>query len=74
MFSMREDGFEFDRFLLTKEPGAMESKNSEPGPAASPLGSTAASFERLHCLLFMFFMALVAIFDRVSSNSSEKIR
>ena len=36
MFSMREDGFEFDRFLLTKEPGAMESKNSEPGPAASP--------------------------------------
>ena len=37
MFSMREDGFEFDRFLLTKEPGAMESKNSEPGPAASPM-------------------------------------
>jgi hypothetical protein len=37
MFSMREDGFEFDRFLLTKEPGAMESKNSEPGAAASPM-------------------------------------
>ncbi len=36
MFSMREDGFEFDRFLLTKERGAMESKTSELGPAASP--------------------------------------
>ncbi len=36
MFSMREDGFEFDRFMLTKQPKAMESKNSEPGPAASP--------------------------------------
>ena len=36
MFSMREDGFEFDRFMLTKQQNAMESKNSEPGPAASP--------------------------------------
>jgi hypothetical protein len=36
MFSMREDGFEFDRFLLTKQPNAMESKNTEPGPPASP--------------------------------------
>ena len=36
MFSMREDGFEFDRFLLTKEKNAMESKNLEPGPPASP--------------------------------------
>lgn len=36
MFSMREDGFEFDRFMLTKEREAMESKNSEPGPPASP--------------------------------------
>ena len=35
MFSMREDGFEFDRFMLTKQQNAMESKNSEPGPAAS---------------------------------------
>jgi hypothetical protein len=36
MFSMREDGFEFDRFLLTKEKAPMESKNSDPGPPASP--------------------------------------
>lgn len=36
MFSMREDGFEFDRFLLTKKPKAMTSKNEDPGPAASP--------------------------------------
>jgi hypothetical protein len=36
MFSMREDGFEFDRFLLTKEKNAMASKNSEIGPPASP--------------------------------------
>ncbi|MBC8875044.1 MAG: DUF5060 domain-containing protein [Planctomycetes bacterium] len=36
MFSMREDGFEFDRFMLTKQQNAMESKNSEAGPAASP--------------------------------------
>lgn len=36
MFSMREDGFEFDRFLLTKEQNAMPSKNLEPGPTASP--------------------------------------
>jgi hypothetical protein len=36
MFSMREDGFEFDRFLLTKQPNAMESKTNAPGPPASP--------------------------------------
>ena len=36
MFSMREDGFEFDRFLLTKRPNAMESKNTDLGPPASP--------------------------------------
>jgi hypothetical protein len=36
MFSMREDGFEFDRFLLTKEQNAMKSKNLDPGPPASP--------------------------------------
>ncbi|MDB4538061.1 DNRLRE domain-containing protein, partial [Akkermansiaceae bacterium] len=36
MFSMREDGFEFDRFLLTKEEKALKSKTPEPGPAASP--------------------------------------
>lgn len=36
MFSMREDGFEFDRFLLTKDQSPMESKSSEPGPPASP--------------------------------------
>jgi hypothetical protein len=36
MFSMREDGFEFDRFLLTKEKDAMESKSPEAGPPASP--------------------------------------
>ena len=36
MFAMREDGFEFDRFMLTKQKNAMESKNLEPGPAASP--------------------------------------
>ncbi|TWU42117.1 DUF5060 domain-containing protein [Novipirellula artificiosorum] len=37
MFSMREDGFELDRFLLTKQPKAMESKNLDKGPDASPL-------------------------------------
>ncbi len=37
MFSMREDGFEFDRFLLTKEKNALESKSPEPGPPASPM-------------------------------------
>ena len=36
MFSMREDGFEFDRFLLTKTPKYMASKNSEAGPKTSP--------------------------------------
>lgn len=36
MFSMREDGFEFDRFLLTKKEKALQSKNPEPGPPASP--------------------------------------
>ena len=36
MFSMREDGFEFDRFLLTKKEKALKSKNPEPGPPASP--------------------------------------
>jgi hypothetical protein len=36
MFSMREDGFEFDRFLLTKKENALKSKNPEPGPPASP--------------------------------------
>jgi len=36
MFSMREDGFEFDRFLLTKKENALQSKNTSAGPAASP--------------------------------------
>ncbi len=36
MFSMREDGFEFDRFMLTKQNDAMESKTAEAGPPASP--------------------------------------
>jgi hypothetical protein len=36
MFSMREDGFEFDRFMLTKEKNLMESKSTEIGPPASP--------------------------------------
>jgi hypothetical protein len=36
MFSMREDGFEFDRFLLTKKENAMESKSTEVGLPASP--------------------------------------
>ncbi len=36
MFSMREDGFEFDRFMLTKKANAMKSKNTEMGPVASP--------------------------------------
>ena len=35
MFSMREDGFEFDKFLLTNQPEAMESKTAR-GPPASP--------------------------------------
>ena len=37
MFSMREDGFEFDRWLLTPEQAPMPSKNGEMGPAASPV-------------------------------------
>ncbi len=37
MFSMREDGFEFDKFLLTPKPKPMKSKTSEMGPPASPL-------------------------------------
>jgi hypothetical protein len=37
MFSMREDGFEFDRFLLTKKQNALESKSSAIGPECSPL-------------------------------------
>ncbi|WP_419194563.1 DUF5060 domain-containing protein [Novipirellula herctigrandis] len=36
MFSMREDGFEFDKFMLTPNPKPMESKTSEMGPPASP--------------------------------------
>ena len=36
MFSMREDGFEFDRFLLTRDKGILKSKSLEPGPPASP--------------------------------------
>ena len=35
MFSMREDGFEFDKFLLTQDPMPMPSKSSELGPPAS---------------------------------------
>ena len=37
MFSMREDGFEFDKFMLTKQPKAMKSKSLELGPKASPV-------------------------------------
>lgn len=37
MFSMREDGFEFDKFLLTTNPNPMKSKTGELGPPASPL-------------------------------------
>jgi hypothetical protein len=36
MFSMREDGFEFDRFMLTKKKNAMQSKSTEMGPPTSP--------------------------------------
>lgn len=36
MFSMREDGFEFDRFMLTKKKNAMKSKSLEAGPSPSP--------------------------------------
>ena len=35
MFSMREDGFEFDRFLLSKDLSILESKSLELGPPAS---------------------------------------
>lgn len=44
MFSMREDGFEFDRFLLTKEQNALKSKNPDPGPAVSPTRSSSSGF------------------------------
>lgn len=37
MFSMREDGFEFDKFMLTKNQKPMKSKSLEPGPSASPV-------------------------------------
>ena len=37
MFSMREDGFEFDKFMLTKKEKAMKSKSLEPGPEATPV-------------------------------------
>jgi hypothetical protein len=37
MFSMREDGFEFDRFLLTPNRKPMKSKTGELGPPASSL-------------------------------------
>ena len=37
MFSMREDGFEFDKFMLTKKPKAMESKSLVLGPETSPV-------------------------------------
>ena len=36
MFSMREDGFEFDKFLLTPDQKPMESKSGDLGPPASP--------------------------------------
>jgi len=36
MFSMREDGFEFDKFLLTTNRKPMKSKTGELGPPASP--------------------------------------
>ena len=37
MFSMREDGFEFDRFLLTRKQNALKSKTTNLGPPASPM-------------------------------------
>jgi hypothetical protein len=37
MFSMREDGFEFDRWMLTPVQDPMPSKNGEMGPDASPV-------------------------------------
>ncbi len=36
MFSMREDGFEFDRFLLSKRLAILKSKSLDLGPPASP--------------------------------------
>ncbi|WP_231617430.1 DUF5060 domain-containing protein [Novipirellula aureliae] len=36
MFSMREDGFEFDKFMLTPNQKPMASKTLEPGPPVSP--------------------------------------
>lgn len=39
MFSMREDGFEFDKFLLTREQKPMKSKSGEMGPPACPLAN-----------------------------------
>ncbi len=36
MFSMREDGFEFDKFMLTRERSPLKSKSLQMGPAASP--------------------------------------
>ena len=38
-FSMREDGFEFDKFLLTRDPKPMKSKSGEMGPPNSPKAS-----------------------------------
>ncbi len=37
MFSMREDGFEFDKFLLTQSKASMKSKTTVLGPKASPM-------------------------------------
>ena len=37
MFSMREDGFEFDRFVLSKRLSILKSKSLEPGPPTSPM-------------------------------------
>ena len=37
MFSMREDGFEFDKFMLTTDQKPMKSKSLEMGPEASPM-------------------------------------
>ncbi len=36
MFSMREDGFEFDKFMLTLNPKPLKSKSLDMGPDASP--------------------------------------
>lgn len=35
MFSMREDGFEFDKFMLTRDKAPMDSKSGEMGPPAT---------------------------------------